>query len=336
MGHERVRDGPVLVRSRLLGVALGLISGPVAVARLVLRSVRAVSDHPLGPLSLPGSLLVGAALAIQVLSGEPVRPRVGAALALFGPPALALALARAWPAPFGRHVVETTLGLWGVLGLVAIFALLARAPSRPAPPLRGLLLPPAVLPAFAVLARSLDGGRVDRGEAGWLHVRGQLQGRRLEVTSRADGHAELRLRLELEGDHRWRSEGPPAPPPLLERPIDALRRRLGWPALEADGAGLVATWRAALADDALRRVGVRLAALTAFAERLEAGAVGPRVVPRERPADCPYCKDVMAPAEAAACDRCGTLHHGACLAEHGRCTVLGCTGGTLPEARERA
>ena len=40
---------------------------------------------------------------------------------------------------------------------------------------------------------------------------------------------------------------------------------------------------------------------------------------------CPYCHGELGTA-CKACDRCHTLHHPECLAELGRCTVLGCSG----------
>src|SRR5205814_1356715 len=41
---------------------------------------------------------------------------------------------------------------------------------------------------------------------------------------------------------------------------------------------------------------------------------------------CPYCHVDIAEGETGltACDRCKTLHHAACFAEHGGCTLLGC------------
>lgn len=41
---------------------------------------------------------------------------------------------------------------------------------------------------------------------------------------------------------------------------------------------------------------------------------------------CPYCHDLLQSAREALieCPGCGTMHHGACIAELGRCTVLGC------------
>jgi hypothetical protein len=52
---------------------------------------------------------------------------------------------------------------------------------------------------------------------------------------------------------------------------------------------------------------------------------------------CPYCHDLLEgeqqDAALVVCGGCGTRHHDACLAELGRCTVLGCTwtppGGSL-------
>lgn len=40
---------------------------------------------------------------------------------------------------------------------------------------------------------------------------------------------------------------------------------------------------------------------------------------------CPYCHQDLGPSREA-CGRCCTLHHPECLAEYGRCTVLGCRG----------
>ena len=40
---------------------------------------------------------------------------------------------------------------------------------------------------------------------------------------------------------------------------------------------------------------------------------------------CPYCHDLLAvDAAQVDCGGCGTRHHGACIEELGRCTVLGC------------
>lgn len=43
---------------------------------------------------------------------------------------------------------------------------------------------------------------------------------------------------------------------------------------------------------------------------------------------CPYCHVDIAEGESdlTACGRCKTLHHEACFAEHGACTLLGCGG----------
>jgi hypothetical protein len=45
---------------------------------------------------------------------------------------------------------------------------------------------------------------------------------------------------------------------------------------------------------------------------------------------CPYCHVDIAENEGglAACERCRTIHHAACFAEHGGCTLLGCGGRT--------
>jgi hypothetical protein len=43
------------------------------------------------------------------------------------------------------------------------------------------------------------------------------------------------------------------------------------------------------------------------------------------PLTCPYCHASAAALEALwACPRCKTVHHKACAAENGRCTILGC------------
>lgn len=57
-------------------------------------------------------------------------------------------------------------------------------------------------------------------------------------------------------------------------------------------------------------------------------------------ARCPYCHDELAldadgAAAMAECERCGTLHHRACLDEAGGCTIFGC-GGTRGRPRELA
>lgn len=50
---------------------------------------------------------------------------------------------------------------------------------------------------------------------------------------------------------------------------------------------------------------------------------------------CPYCRDGISLEQAglALCDGCRTVHHRACFAEAGGCTVLGCRG--APIAAER-
>lgn len=50
---------------------------------------------------------------------------------------------------------------------------------------------------------------------------------------------------------------------------------------------------------------------------------------------CPYCRDGISLEQdgLAACDGCRTVHHRACFAEAGGCTVMGCKGG--PVAAER-
>lgn len=55
-------------------------------------------------------------------------------------------------------------------------------------------------------------------------------------------------------------------------------------------------------------------------------------------ARCPYCRDELdaAAPEAAACDRCGTVHHRECLDEAGGCTVFGCGARDRDAERVRA
>lgn len=59
-------------------------------------------------------------------------------------------------------------------------------------------------------------------------------------------------------------------------------------------------------------------------------------------ARCPYCRDEVATDrgddDLAACDRCGTLHHRACLDEAGACTIFGCGAppGRSPRAPDRS
>ena len=53
---------------------------------------------------------------------------------------------------------------------------------------------------------------------------------------------------------------------------------------------------------------------------------------------CPFCRDAVQVEgdDAAACAACDTLHHAACLAEAGGCTVFGCAGGAQPRRSPRA
>jgi hypothetical protein len=46
--------------------------------------------------------------------------------------------------------------------------------------------------------------------------------------------------------------------------------------------------------------------------------------PRSAPTSCGYCRDDLDAASTWRCPRCATLHHRACVREHGRCTVFGC------------
>jgi hypothetical protein len=67
----------------------------------------------------------------------------------------------------------------------------------------------------------------------------------------------------------------------------------------------------------------------AYSRRPEIGALVERYLwldgssPR-----CPYCHVDIAEGEKdlTSCGRCRTVHHGACFAEHGGCTLLGCGG----------
>lgn len=44
------------------------------------------------------------------------------------------------------------------------------------------------------------------------------------------------------------------------------------------------------------------------------------------PGRCPYCHDAVAADEAAACERCGAVHHEECLGIHGGCAAFTCQG----------
>ncbi len=43
---------------------------------------------------------------------------------------------------------------------------------------------------------------------------------------------------------------------------------------------------------------------------------------------CPFCREQLSEdhPDLVSCDSCRTLHHGECFAEHGGCTIYGCTG----------
>lgn len=82
--------------------------------------------------------------------------------------------------------------------------------------------------------------------------------------------------------------------------------------------------------------------LEALARRLaEQRRPAPRVTATERSArdskasTCPYCRTPVED-DPEECPACATLHHGECLREHGRCTVLGCRGRPGPRVQERA
>lgn len=59
----------------------------------------------------------------------------------------------------------------------------------------------------------------------------------------------------------------------------------------------------------------------------------------EQAARCPYCREEVAldrsTDDLTACEQCGTLHHAACMAEAGGCTIFGC-GARRGRSRDRA
>ena len=111
-----------------------------------------------------------------------------------------------------------------------------------------------------------------------------------------------------------------------------------WPARPDEAALVLAAAR--LGEVA--RAGGALAAARE-AERAPVVSVKPARKPPEQPAPadrCPYCHRALddppgdetgdPPGAPALCTSCRTPHHRDCLAEHGRCTLLGC-GGTTAE-----
>jgi hypothetical protein len=83
----------------------------------------------------------------------------------------------------------------------------------------------------------------------------------------------------------------------------------------------------------LERLARRLCRLAALCDRRPLASQGDRAAPvfawtgGGEAARCPWCHDELDPAQdAAGCAACGTLHHRACLAEAGGCTVFGCRG----------
>lgn len=81
------------------------------------------------------------------------------------------------------------------------------------------------------------------------------------------------------------------------------------------------------------RITASLDALSEVADACERRALDPVAgaprfawTPAGSDVRCPFCRedlDAAAPTSAA-CDRCGTLHHAACLAEAGGCVIFGC------------
>lgn len=134
-----------------------------------------------------------------------------------------------------------------------------------------------------------------------------------------------------------RGEPPLVVAPGLRRAVERLLTRCD----EVVVAGGRIEARVRRPDDALAALGpTRLEELLA---RLEAAveaavAAAPAVSVRAAAAGqaCPYCRDPLDAAGTAACEACGTAHHAECLAEHGRCTVLGCKGGKRPRERGSA
>jgi hypothetical protein len=88
-----------------------------------------------------------------------------------------------------------------------------------------------------------------------------------------------------------------------------------------------------LAAPALARLVERLQRLaSALGERPRITALGETTA-----TTCPYCRTPVED-DPLECPACATVHHGECLREHGRCTVLGCRGRPGPALRvqERA
>ncbi len=51
------------------------------------------------------------------------------------------------------------------------------------------------------------------------------------------------------------------------------------------------------------------------------------------PGRCPYCHDAVDEGEAAACARCGAVHHEECLGIHGGCAAFSCQGAKRARVR---
>lgn len=113
----------------------------------------------------------------------------------------------------------------------------------------------------------------------------------------------------------------------VERPVNSMHLTL--PALRGVFDALLAVAR----QCERRRVAVRIKGLSVKARF--AWTDGGQA------ARCPYCRDELGVElrlddgsdDLAVCDRCGTLHHRACLDEAGGCTIFGCGA---RRARERA
>lgn len=216
--------------------------------------------------------------------------------------------------------------------------------TTPVLELRGALRGHAVRVHFARRGRGRSTYRVTALEVQVRHPVGDFEVREDTTLDRLERWLGVAAGEELEPGLVTRSRSGGAGALLQAREVQAAVKRV----LALPGVSGVALRRGTLHVDQraapwVDGLATALEAIVALAklvgrEPLPEVAVRPRAGARfawtggEAEPRCPYCRDALDPAApvAAACDRCGTVHHRDCLAEAGGCTVFGCGARELP------
>lgn len=291
-----------------------------------------VATAALKLMFLFGPLLGLPFLLILLVTGHPALP-VAAVLALgltvvwHHHPHHATRLAR-WAASEGASLERTTTPAGRPVVRLHLREVVTQL-SGPSPSRRGLLTPPWTDLTCSVPVPGAQDGAVEVVAAG-------LEERVAWESLRAPDHvgaapidALIRERHAAPGAGRLLHQEQAAA--MLAELIDQLE----WESVRLEGGRLIASTvpdALALRPAHLRRVVELMEQVARFCERRELTlSLAPRCfgwTGGQAGPSCPYCREAL-PAEpgtetVTACERCGTVHHRACLEEARGCTVFGC------------